>query len=83
MMRTLARFRPAIVMELNRPALAALGGTVDDVWSLLTGLSYRIRAFEAWDARDPAPVATLNELKTRCPDDTLIDILAVPPSART
>jgi len=83
MTRTLARFRPAIVMELNRPALAALGGTVDDVWSLLTGLSYQIRAFEAWDARDPAPVATLNELKTRCPDDTLIDILAVPPSART
>ena len=46
------------------------------------GLPYQIRAFEARDARDPAPVA-LNELKTRCPDDTLIDILAVPPSART
>src|SRR5688572_2873583 len=84
MTRTLARFRPAIVMELNRPALAALGGTVDDVWGLLTGLSYRIHALAGWDVRDPEPVSTLRELKARCPDDTLTDIVAIPAaSART
>jgi FkbM family methyltransferase len=75
---TLARCRPAIVMELNRPALAACGATVDEVWDLLAGLSYDVRAFEGWDARDPVPVGTLEDLKARCPEDTLIDILAVP-----
>jgi FkbM family methyltransferase len=84
MTRTLARFRPAIVMELNRPALAALGSTVDEVWGLLTSLSYQIHAFAGWDVRAPEPVSTLSELKARCPDDTLIDIVAIPAaSART
>ena len=78
MRRTLARFRPAIVMEVNRPALAACGATVDDVWTFFAGLSYDVRVFEAWKTRDPDPVRTLEELKARCPDDSLVDILAVP-----
>jgi FkbM family methyltransferase len=78
MKRTLARFRPAMVMEVNRPALAACGASVDEVWDFLTGMGYEIRAFEAWQPRDPDPVATLADLKARCGDDSLIDILAVP-----
>ena len=78
MRRTLARFRPAIVMEVNRPALAVCEATVDEVWDFLTGMGYEIRAFEAWKPRDPDPVPTLAGLKARCPEDSLIDILAVP-----
>jgi FkbM family methyltransferase len=78
MTQTLVRFRPAMLMELNRPALAALGATVEDVWSLLTRLSYRLRVFEAWSVREPEPVSSVEALKARCPEDSLVDILAIP-----
>jgi FkbM family methyltransferase len=78
MRRTIARFRPRIIMEVNRPMLRACGATVDDVWDFFTGFSYEIRAFEHWQERDPAPVACLDELRRRCPPDSLIDIVAAP-----
>ena len=81
MRETIARHRPCIVMEINRPALAACGATVDGVWDFLTTRGYRISAFEHWQARDPHPLATLDDLKRLCPADTLIDIAAVPVSA--
>jgi FkbM family methyltransferase len=81
MQETLARLRPAIVMELNRPALAACGATHDQVWDFFARASYELRAFAAWDTRDPVPLASIDELEARCPEDTLIDVLAVPLSS--
>jgi FkbM family methyltransferase len=78
MQETLARFRPSIVMELNRPALAACGATVDQIWAFLSRSLYEVRAFEAWDTRDPLPVSSLDALKALCPEDALIDLVAVP-----
>jgi FkbM family methyltransferase len=78
MRETLARFRPLMVMEVNRPALTACDATVDDVWDYFTDMGYGIRAFEAWKPCEPVPVRTLDELKAHCPEDSLIDILAVP-----
>ena len=72
----LERLHPQVVMEINRPALASLGATVDEIWDLLQGLSYDIHAFEHWTEQAPEPVATLDGLKQRCPEDALIDIVA-------
>ena len=78
MRQTLARCRPRIVMEVNRPTLALLGANADEVWSFLKGLSYEIHAFEHWKEQDPIPVPSLDELKRLCPPDSLIDIVAIP-----
>lgn len=79
MRRTLARFRPKIIMELNRPALERLGTTVEQIWQFFAEGSYKISAFQHWEEKEPAAVANLDALKTLCPADGLIDILALPP----
>ena len=79
MRETIARLRPHIVMELNRPMLATFGVTIDDVWQFLREFGYEIRAFEPWRERDPV-VVDLSELRRRCPADSLIDIVAVFPA---
>ena len=73
---TIARFRPRIVMEVNRPALEACNATVDEVWDFFRSRSFGIYAFRHWQEQDPEPVATLHELKELCPPDSLIDIVA-------
>ena len=75
---TIARLRPKVVMEINRPALAAFGSTVDDVWAWLKAIDYEIRAFHHWKDREPSPVATLEELTRLCPADALLDVVASP-----
>ena len=76
MRATLARFRPQLVMEINRPMLASMNASIDDIWDFLRGISYEIRAFEPWTERMPFPVDTLEQLKHLCPDDALIDVVA-------
>jgi FkbM family methyltransferase len=80
MQETIARFRPLIVMEVNRPMLGACGVTVDDVWEFFRSVSYEVRAFEHWKEREPDLVPDLDTLKRLCPPDTLIDIVAAPRS---
>ena len=81
---TLVRCRPGIIMEVNRPALASLDTSLDEVWAFLKGLEYDIRAFEHWSEREPIRMSSLDDLKTACPPDSLIDIVAEPraPAAR-
>jgi FkbM family methyltransferase len=74
---TISRFRPRIIMEVNRPRLDACNASVDDVWDFFMKRSYGIRAFRHWQELDPEPVATLEDLKHLCPPDSLIDIVAV------
>jgi FkbM family methyltransferase len=75
---TLERLRPVIVMEINRPALSAFESTVDEVWTLLDEMAYRVLAFDQWKEREPIPVETLDDLKRLCPPDCLLDIVAAP-----
>ena len=75
---TIAQFRPAIVMEANRPMLATFGITIDDVWAFFTALGYELRVFEHWQERDPIAASTLDELRDRCPSGGLTDIVATP-----
>ena len=77
MQGTLSRFRPRIVMEINRPRLDACDATIDDVWDYLQNHSYGVSVFQEWQERDPEPVGTLQALKHLCPPDGLIDIVAV------
>ena len=74
---TISRFRPRIIMEVNRPMLDACNASVDDVWDFFKKRSYGIHAFRHWQERDPEPVASLEDLKHLCPADSLIDIVAV------
>ena len=74
---TLARYRPRLVMEVNRPMLTAHGASADDIWAFLRDLSYDIYAFEHWKEQDPIFVPDLDDLKRRCPPDSLIDIVAI------
>ena len=74
---TLTRCRPRIVMEVNRPTLASLDASVDDVWAFLRDLSYEVYAFETWTEQDPTHVPDLDDLKRRCPPDSLVDIVAI------
>jgi hypothetical protein len=67
-------------MEVNRPTLASLGASVDDLWAFLRDLSYEIYAFEEWNEQDPIRVPDLDDLKRRCPPDSLVDIVAIGPS---
>jgi len=76
MLQTIEQFRPKILMELNRPTLERFGKTIDDIWNFFSNVSYRIKAFEQWKETDPKPVDTLEDLKTLCPPDSLIDVLA-------
>ena len=78
MRETISRFRPRIIMEVNRPMLDACAATVDDIWNFFTGLSYQIHAFNHWKEQDPVAVETLDDLKRLCPPDSLLDILAAP-----
>lgn len=78
MRETAMRFRPRIILELNRPALGRLGGTVEDVWRFFRDLSYKLLAFEHWKETDPVPVPSVERLMDLCPADGLIDALAVP-----
>jgi FkbM family methyltransferase len=77
MRSTIERFRPQIIMEVNRPMLAALGAAVEDVWDFFDDLSYGIGALEHWKEQDPIPVESVDDLKRLCPSDALIDIVAV------
>lgn len=77
MEHTIVRFRPKILMELNRPALERFGNTVDDVWNFFSKISYKLDAFKHWEETDPRPLESLQQLKHLCPSDSLIDILAV------
>ena len=73
----LSRFRPGIIMEINRPRLEACDASIDDVWDYFQSHSYGVSAFQPWQERDPEPIATLQALKHRCPPDSLIDIVAI------
>jgi FkbM family methyltransferase len=77
MVKAIMKFRPKILMELNRPALQRFGKTVDDIWEFFSNISYKIEAFKHWEEADPRPVESLEELKFLCPSDSLIDVLAV------
>jgi FkbM family methyltransferase len=81
MRETIARFGPAIVMEMNRPMLAAFGVTLEDVWDFFAGLSYDLRVFEHWQERDPVAAGSVDALRLLCPRDGLTDIVAVPRDA--
>jgi FkbM family methyltransferase len=83
MRETLTRLRPTIVMEVNRPLLAAMNVGVEDVWNFLGGLSYRIAVFEAWKEQDARPIDTLDDLEQACPADGLVDILAYRPGGQS
>jgi len=48
---TLARLKPALLLEIDEPRLARAGDTVADLWSELLSLGYR--PFEASPARTP------------------------------
>ena len=41
MEKTISRFRPRIIMEVNRPRLDACKATIDDVWNFFQSHSYR------------------------------------------
>lgn len=51
---TLARFRPALLIELNGQHLARAGGSVDGLWRMLTDLGYA--AFETGVTRGLIPI---------------------------
>jgi FkbM family methyltransferase len=74
---SLERFRPKIVMELNRPALTRFDTSVADIWKFFSSRSYRLLAFKHWEEIDPLPVNSLKELEMLCPPDSLLDLLAV------
>ena len=76
MLHTIEKFRPRILMELNRPALKRFGNTIEDVWHFFSMVSYRIKVFEHWKETDPKPVDTLEDLNALCPPDSLIDVVA-------
>ena len=78
MTRTIARFRPTIVMEANRPMLATFGVTIDDVWEFFRSASYDLRVFEHWQERDPIPAGSVEDLQRLCPAEGLTDIVAMP-----
>jgi len=77
MQASLEKFRPKIVMELNRPALAGFDQTAADVWNFFSSRSYKLLAFRHWEEIDPLPVNSLEELHVLCPEDSLLDLLAV------
>jgi len=76
MAETIARFRPIVVMEVNRPMLARLGASVEEVWEFFTARSYRLHAFEHWKEQDPEAIESIDDLTQRCPADGLIDVVA-------
>jgi FkbM family methyltransferase len=78
MRETLARFRPTIVMEVNRPMLALFRRTATDVWEFFAGQSYHLRVFEHWQPRDPIPAPSLDHLERLCVADGPADIVATP-----
>ena len=78
MRRTIARFRPRMLLEVNRPALASFGKDAADIWHILGGLSYRLEAFVDGNDDSRQPIRNLPEFERLCPPDGLIDILAVP-----
>jgi FkbM family methyltransferase len=51
--QTLARFRPALLLELNDAYLSRAGDTLEETWQMLAGLGYR--AFEPGAERKPVP----------------------------
>jgi FkbM family methyltransferase len=77
MKASLQKFRPKIVMELNRPALARFDKTVADIWDFFSSRSYKLLAFKHWAESDPLPVNSLEDLQALCPQDSLVDLLAV------
>jgi FkbM family methyltransferase len=78
MRKTIAEFRPKIILELNRTTLSYFGKTSNAIWDFFCDMSYEIYAFEQWQETDPRLVSTLQELNVSCPDDSLIDIVAAP-----
>jgi FkbM family methyltransferase len=77
MRASLEKFRPKIVLELNRPALARFDTTVADIWNFFSSRSYKLLAFKHWEEIDPHPVDTVEELLALCPQDGLLDLLAI------
>jgi len=77
MKASLEKFRPKIVMELNRPAMTRFDTTVADIWNFFSSRSYKLLAFKHWEEIDPFPVDSLEELQVLCPRDSLLDLLAV------
>ncbi len=78
MRETVTRFRPTIVMEVNRPMLALFGRSVADVWQFFSSHSYDVRVFEHWQERDPIPAESVDRLEQWCRRDAPIDIVATP-----
>jgi hypothetical protein len=77
MKASLEKFRPRIVMELNRPALARFDTGVADIWNFFSARSYKLLAFKHWEEMAPFPVNSLDELHALCPEDSLLDLLAI------
>jgi len=78
MLETIARFRPTIVMELNRPMLWTFDITVEDIWQFLQHIEYDVRAFEPWQQKEPVAVSNIGALKDLCPEDGIIDLVVTP-----
>lgn len=78
MRETVARFRPTIVMEVNRPMLSLFGRTVADVWEFFSNQSYHLRVFEHWQERDAIAAASLDHLERLCSADGPADVVATP-----
>jgi FkbM family methyltransferase len=78
MRRTLERYRPRIILEVDRASLMRLDRSVGDLWSTVASLGYALAAFEPWQATPPVPLETLDALESRCPDAGLVDVVAIP-----
>jgi FkbM family methyltransferase len=78
MCRSLARFRPRLLLEANRPTLASFGLDLADLWHVLRGSSYSLEAFVPWGDGPRQSIRDLAEFERHCPADGLVDVLAVP-----
>jgi FkbM family methyltransferase len=78
MARTVERYRPTFIVEVNPPSLAAHGKSPRDIWEYFCTRGYHLRAFEHWQTTEPQPVTSLEHLGELCVPGGLIDVLALP-----
>lgn len=76
MQKTIEIHRPKIIMECNRPAMMRFGNDMKDVWNFFKSVGYNIYAFHQWE-EVPPELVDYAELIKLCPQDGLIDILAM------
>jgi FkbM family methyltransferase len=78
MVKTLKRYHPAIVLEINRQCLRThFKKDAEDIWKLLTDLGYEITVIPS-----KQKVGSVEQLNALCPKDELMDILAIHSSMR-